>query len=76
MQNFTGSAELGALGVCPCTILLVQQNSRHWVRAHAKFYWFRRTGSIACVPKQNFVGLAELKAVGVCPCRNFFVWRS
>ena len=71
MQNFIAVVELKALGVCPCTILLLWQNWRRWTCAHAKFITVGRTQGVGRVPMQNFIALAELKALGVCPSRIY-----
>ena len=67
MQNFFASAKLKAFVVCPCRILLLWQNWRHWMCAHPKFITSGRTEGIGRVPMQNFIALAQLEALGVCP---------
>ena len=76
MQNLFLLAELKALGVCPCKIYCLWQNSRHWVSAHAKLFAFGRTEGIVCVPMQNVLLLAKLKALGLSPCKIYFFWQN
>ena len=57
------SAKLEALArACPCRILLLWGNWRHWVCAHLDFYCFGTAKSIGHYPVQNLIALAELEA--------------
>ena len=76
MYNMIGLAKLKALGVCPCSILSVWQNWKHWACAQAEFCCFGRIKGIGRVSMQDFFLLAQPEALGVCPCRISSLWQN